>query len=287
MISIIITAFKEPRTIGKAVEAVEFGTKGIGHETIVIAPDKETLNVAKKAGAKIIKDSGRGKSAALNLAVSKARGEILVLTDGDVHVSENAVNELVEKMKDERTGAVTGKPVSVNSKKDKFGFWAYLLTRTADKRRKRALREGKKFFCSGYLFAIRKKFFPKLQEDLLSEDGYISHKVYEQGFKIGYADKAEVYVKYPDNFRDWINQKKRSAGGYNQIRKLLGVEMRSFRKESSGAFDVLEEVKGIKELFWLFDLFLSRVYLWLLIYRDINVKKKNHKEIWKRIESTK
>lgn len=287
MISIIITAFKEAKTIGRAVEAVRIGTKGIEYETIVIAPDIETLNAAKKAGAKTIKDLGKGKSAALNLVVSKAKGEILVLTDGDVQISERAIFELMEKMRDEKIGAVTGRPVSINSKKNKFGFWAYLLTETADNRRKKAVREGKRFFCSGYLFAIRKRLFPKLQEDLLSEDGYISHRVYEQGYKIEYADKAEVYVKYPDNFKDWINQKKRSAGGYNQIRKILGVEIRSFRKESSGAFGLVKYVSNLKELFWLFNLFFSRIYLWILIYRDINLKNKSHKEIWKRVESTK
>jgi cellulose synthase/poly-beta-1,6-N-acetylglucosamine synthase-like glycosyltransferase len=289
MISVIITAFKEPKTIGKAVESLKKSSKEMREksEIIVIAPDEETLKAGKKAGAGILRDSGEGKSVALNLAVSKAKGDILILTDGDVHVSENAISALSEKMKDEKIGAVTGKPVSINSRKNKFGFWAYLLTKTADERRKKALRDGKRFFCSGYLFAIRKKLFPKLQENLLSEDGYVSHRVYEQGFKISYADKAEVYVKYPDNFSDWIKQKKRSAGGYNQIRKMTGVEIRSFRKESSGGFGLLNYVSNLKELFWLFDLFLSRIYLWILIYRDINLKKKSHKEIWKRVESTK
>jgi cellulose synthase/poly-beta-1,6-N-acetylglucosamine synthase-like glycosyltransferase len=291
MISIIITSYKEPETIGKAIESI-LRNKPENYEILVTAPDKETLDAArkyniKKRNIRLIQDKGIGKSAALNLAVSKARGEILILTDGDVFVDNGALKPLLEPFDDPKIGAVSGNPVSTNTKEDKFSFWAYVLTKIADKRRKNALKLKKKFFCSGYLFAIRKIIFPKLPEELLSEDGFISNEVYRKRKSIGYSGKARVYVKYPDNFQDWIAQKKRSAGGYNQIKKLTGIEMRSFKKESFGAFSLLEYVSNLREFFWLLSLFFARVYLWILIYRDINIKKKKHKEIWKRVESTK
>ena len=48
MISLIITAYKEPRTIGRAIEAIASGNVG-KNEIIVAAPDKETLDAAIKA----------------------------------------------------------------------------------------------------------------------------------------------------------------------------------------------------------------------------------------------
>ena len=63
--------------------------------------------------------------------------------------------------------------------------------------------------------------------------------------------------------------------------------MRSFRKESFGALDLFEYASTFKEVFWLFQLFIARVYLWILIYRDINIKKKSREVIWERVESTK
>ena len=291
MISIIITAFKEPMTIGKAIEQIA-KQKVPKSEILVLAPDKETLDSAKQAGKKIknikiIKDSGEGKPSALNLAIEKARGEILILTDGDVYVDKGALVKLLEKFKDEKVGAVSGRPISVNSRSNKYGYWANILTKTADERRREALRRKKRFFCSGYLFAIRKILFPKLDKRILSEDGFVSHCVYEKGYKIEYSDEARVFVKYPDNFKDWINQKKRSAGGYNQIRKLLNAEMRSFRKESSGLLWILKQAKDLTQIIWTIELFIARVYLWTLIYRDINLRRKSHKEIWVRIDSTK
>ena len=57
MISIIITAFKESKTIQRAIMAIAAQNLP-RHEIIVIAPDKETLDEAEKfkdnLGAKII-----------------------------------------------------------------------------------------------------------------------------------------------------------------------------------------------------------------------------------------
>jgi len=291
MISIIITSYKEPGTIARAIEAVAEQNLP-EHEIIVVAPDMETLTEAAKLKTKyknirLVQDAGKGKSAALNLAVSKAKGDILVLTDGDVYVDNNALTPLLEPFKDSQVGAACGNPVSLNPRDNKFGFWAYVLSDIANKRRLKALELRKRFFCSGYLFAVRKNIFPNLPAELLAEDGYISHKVYEKGFKIAYSPESKVYVKYPDNFQDWIKQKKRSAGGYNQIKKIIGVEIRSFKKESSGGLSLLGYVKSLKELFWLIELFVSRIYLWFVIYKDINIQNKSHHEIWQRAASTK
>ena len=291
MISIIITSYKEPKTIKKAILSVT-RQKLPDYEVIVTAPDDETLNEAKKLqksdkNIKLVRDSGKGKPAALNLAVSKAKGNILILTDGDVHVSKGSIGPLLKKLRDKKVGAVSGNPISTDPKNTKYGYWASLLTKIANERRKKAIKTKNHLFCSGYLFAIRKSLFPKLSEDLLSEDGFISHKVYEKGYKIEYSEKSEVYVKYPDNFSDWIKQKRRSAGGYKQLKESLGIEIRSFKKESLGAFGFLKYVSNPKELFWLLELFLARVYLWYRIHRDVDLKKKTHKEIWERVESTK
>jgi len=290
MISIIITTREEPKTIGKAIESI-LKNNLKNFEILVTAPDDETLEAArafkKHKNIKIFRDKGKGKSAALNLAVSKAKGEILILTDGDVYVGENSLALLLEPFKDKKIGAVSGNPISINSKNNMLGFWAYLLTKIADKRRLRAIKTKKRFFCSGYLFAIRKKLFPKLPENLLSEDGFTSHSVHKEKYKITYSSEAKVYVKYPTNFKDWIKQKKRSVGGYSQIKKISGIEIRSFKQESLGGLELFKFTFNFKEKIWLLTLFLARVYLWLVIYRDINFRKKSHKEMWLRVESTK
>ena len=122
MISIIITAYKEERTIGKAIQAVLDNKLQENFEILVLAPDEGTLKIAKDFSkknkeVKVFKDPGKGKPAALNLAFSKVRGEILVLTDGDVYMGENAISELLKGFTDGGVGAVASRPISLNSKK--------------------------------------------------------------------------------------------------------------------------------------------------------------------------
>jgi len=293
MISIVITSYKEASTIGKAISRIT-NQKIKDYELIVSAPDDETIDVAKNYAKKnkkikILKDKGNGKPAALNLVFKKAKGEILILTDGDVYVSTNSINAILEKFKDKKVGIVSGRPISVSDRNTMLGFWSHLLTDTAHRLRKERTEENQMIVCSGYLYAFRKKLIKHIPEEALSEDAVISHLIADKGYKIEYAEKAEVYVKYPTSFRDWIKQKKRSAGGYNQLTYMVqGKErMRSFTKESSGIFKVLSYPKTLKEFFYTLILILARVYLWLLIYIDINLKKKNLKKIWVRVESTK
>jgi len=292
MISIIITAYKEEKTIKKAIVKILENKIKEKHEILVLAPDKETLGVAKQLLKKhnqivVIQDKGTGKPEALNLAFKKAKGDILILTDGDVYISENSISLILDAFENKKIGAVSGRPVSLNSKKNMLGFWSYLLSETAHYRRKKALQLKKRFYCSGYLYAIRARIIKKIPSETLSEDGFISHLIYSKKYKVDYVPEAEVYVKYPLNFKDWIIQKRRSAGGYNQIKLWTKIEIRSFSKESFGIFQVLKYSQNLRELLYTFILIMARIYLWMLIFIDINIKKKKLKKVWLRVESTK
>ena len=294
MISIIITSFKESRTIGRAIESFTNQKINDKYELFVLAPDEETLIEARKYSEKykqikVVRDEGKGKPSALNLVFRKTKGKVLILTDGDVYVSNNSVSLLLEHFKNQTVGAVTGRPISLNSRKNMLGFWSHLLSDTAHKLREKRVKEGKMIVCSGYLYAIRSGIVNSIPEEALSDDAVISHLIFDKDYKITYEPKAQVYVQYPTNFKDWIKQKKRSAGGYNQLNHMVeGKErMRSFGKESSGIFTVLSYPKTIKEFFYTFSLIFARIYLWILIFIDINIKKKELKKIWVRIESTK
>jgi cellulose synthase/poly-beta-1,6-N-acetylglucosamine synthase-like glycosyltransferase len=204
-----------------------------------------------------------------------------------VYISPGSLAKLLEPFKDKKIGAVSGRPISVNSRKNKFGFWSHLLTDIADKRRKKAIEIKKRFYCSGYLFAMRNRIIDKIPRETLSDDGLMSFLIHSKGYKIDYSPEARVYVKFPTNLKDWINQKKRSAGGYNQIKSWTKKEIRSFSKESSGIFQVLRYPRTIKEFLWTIELIFVRLYLWIIIFKDINLKKKDFKKIWVRINSTK
>ena len=215
MLSIIITAYKEPKTIGLAIESFIKQKIKEEHEILIVCPDKETIDAAEKYSKKhkevrVIKDPGKGKPAALNAAFSNAKGGILILTDGDVFSGKNSVAELLKPFEDKKVGAVSGRPISLNDADTMFGFWSHLLTDAgAHSVRLERSDKGKFIACTGYLYAIR-NVVNKIPEDALADDAVISHIIWDKGYKIKYALNALVYIRYPDNFKDWIKQKERS-----------------------------------------------------------------------------
>lgn len=269
-VSIIITAFKEPQTIGKAIKSL-----GKVDQLLLVAPDRETRKAARNTSSKIkiLKDRGKGKPAALNLAFRKVKGDIVVLTDGDVWLEKGSVKHLIRKLNDKKVGIVSGRPVPINKKDNLFGFWAYLLTEAAHQWRSKS----DYFDCSGYLLAIRKELFVKIPLETLAEDAYLSRKVYQKGFKAAYAPKAKVYVKFPTNFSDWLKQKVRSVGGAG----------RGWRVEIGESWRPLLLCRTPKQFFYFFLLLLARTYLWLLIFWKLKIKKQSFGKIWQRVESTK
>ncbi len=287
MISILITSFKEEKTIAKAINS--FKKQKGEYEIIVAAPDNETLKQAKKLNVKTIKDPGKGKPHALNILIKKAKGDILIFTDGDVYSSSNSIKELTEPFKNKKIGAVTARPISLDNRKTMLGYWSHLLTDIgAHRTRLRRVKKGKFILCSGYLFAIR-NIIKNIPEDALSEDAVISHLIWKRGYKIAYAPKALVYVKYPKNLKDWFIQKRRSTGGYNQINKYIKnpQRMRSFWRELIYSYQAWLYPKNIREVFYTISLYFVKLYLWTKIFIDLNIRKKPLKEIWKRATSTK
>ncbi|MBS3168839.1 glycosyltransferase family 2 protein [Candidatus Woesearchaeota archaeon] len=296
MISIIITAYKEPKTIGRAIEKfIPQLTKK--DEIIVMCPDRETATAAKKYKVKVYDDDGKqnfnskkGKPHALNNAFKISKGNVLVLTDGDVFVSDNAIKEIIKPFKDNKVGAVSGRPISLNPRTDMLGYFSHLLTdEGAHQTRLNLDKKNKYLICSGYLMAIRKGIIKEIPENSLADDAVISNLIYSKGYKIKYAPESKVFVKFPTTLKDWIKQKRRSAGGYVQMKKIIKTndEMRSFLKESKEVFRALNYYKTIKEMLWTLALIVLRLYLWLDIFINIKLRKQDFAKIWKPIKSTK
>lgn len=292
MISIIITSYKEPATLGKAIEQILKNPIKDKFEVIISAPDKETLNVArafakKDKRIKVFQDKGKGKPAALNLLFKKAKGEILVLTDGDVFMSDDAINPLLKKLKDSRIGAVTGRPMPQEFRQTKYGYWAHFLFNAAHENRIQSQKNNKFMLLSGYLFAM-KNFHFQIPEDIL-DDAFISQLIFKKGYKIAYEPSSKVYIKNPSNFKDWIRQKKRNIGGDKKISFYLGniQKSRSFKEEIAQSYKILSFSKSTKELWFSLELVFARLIAWIMGFYDTVIKKRSMKEIWVRIESTK
>lgn len=290
-ISILITAYREPTTIGRAIEVLQPQMGGLCAELIVICPDDETAHAAAAyASVTVLRDPGQGKPAALNLGLAKARGRIIVMTDGDVTMGPQALAPLLAPFGDPGTGAVSGRPISLSPRQTMLGYWSHLLT-DAGAHTERLLRDerGAFFVCSGYLYAIRAGLIDHIPEDALAEDAVVSHLIAEKGYRTRYAPQATVFVKYPTTYRDWLVQRVRSAGGYAQpIIARSPLRMRSFRYEAvAGTGRALAYAQNPRELIWTLALMAARLHLWLLVYWNVRLRPRPLLDLWKRVESTK
>ena len=288
-ISLIITSFKE-RTLRRAIKAALNQKTQYKYNIIVVSPSDKDLKMAKDMGAIPFKDPGKGKSFALNLIFDKIKSDILIFTDGDVYINNIAVEEIVDSFNNTNIGCITGRPIPIESKKTKYGYWANVLFNAAHRLRKDAFKNNNFIECSGYLFAFRGNNVKKIPLNV-AEDTYIPYLFIEKGYKIGYVEKAKVYVKNVDNFKDWLLQKVRTSKAHEALDKYVDTKInkrvKSATTEAKGLFKVLQEPKNLKEYYWTFQLILARLYMWGKVKTDINIRNRHYGDAWEISQSTK
>lgn len=313
MISVIITSFKEPKSIGKCIKCIadkKYSGITTPFEIIQVSPDELTLKAGRKAANQLklskheyrhIIDPHKGKPTALKMALDKAKGDIIILTDGDTYFAKDAVAELIKPFENKSVGGVSGKPQSQDDRNSLFGYWGHLLSDSGDHRRSHTMSKiankdyyisDSQFFpMSGYIMAIRNLKFD-IPHNVLSDDAYISYTLRNMDLNIAYTPKAICYVKYPTHLKDYFKQKVRSLGGFKQLEK-FGIfkkdkQSRSFFIELPYAFFVFKYAKNFNEFVWSLLLFPVRLMTWIkILWERVILKKDMGKTGWERIESTK
>lgn len=298
MITIIITSYNEPKATVRAVKTILDQKIKDKFRILVVDPFPEVGKYLKKnvksKKVEFYPDPGEGKGYALNLLFQEYGSgnpeDIFILTDGDVFVSNNAIEEIMKKFEDKKVGCVTGRPISIDKRDNKYGLWSKVLFAGIDKVRRKLVREKKFFECSGYLFAIRDGVifdFPTKT----SEDSIIPYLFWKKGYRIEYADRAEVYVKNPDNWKDWSNQKIRNIKAHENLDKIAPDMPRTkslFNEIKEGALFALRYPKRWREFWWMIELFFARLYIYLKAFKELR-QKKTYNDGWREteIESTK
>lgn len=311
MITIIITAFNEGNSISNALKYLAL-PKYSGYkdkiEIIQVSPDKSTLSAGLNFIKTVenpnltfsqIKDPGISKPHALNIAFKQVKGNILILTDGDVHFEKKALNLLISQFKLNNYNIACGKPISINERNNFMGYISHLMTAAANDKRINTLTKNNKFFpLSGYALIFDNYKYEKttgekltLPEDCLVEDAYISYKFYNNNLTLGYIPEARVIVKFPSSISDYFRQKKRSTGGYLQLWKYnivnKSTNSRSIFQELKYFLFPLKFAKSPLELIWSLAFYPIRLILWIMIWYERKIQNKDFTKTWVRIESTK
>jgi cellulose synthase/poly-beta-1,6-N-acetylglucosamine synthase-like glycosyltransferase len=268
-LAIVITSYREPNT-GRAIQAILDQKIDYPYEIIVSAPDIETQKIVTE--------------------YEKKDERVILFTDGDVYVGANSVNEVADLFENSKIGCVSGRPYPLEDKNTKYRYWAHFLFREAHRMRKNSFLNGRFLECSGYLFAIRNHVIESFPLDT-AEDTIIPYFFWEKGYRIGYANKALVYVKNVDNWKDWISQKVRTTRAHENLGTYVDIQStprdKTFLNESKGVFRLFNYAENVRQFFWGIELMFVRIYMWLIVFWLIKIKGEAHKDGWKRVESSK
>ncbi|MEK6899460.1 MAG: glycosyltransferase family 2 protein [Nanoarchaeota archaeon] len=290
MIDIIIASYNEPKSTLFAVKSFLKQKLPKDSRITVMDPFPEVGEFLKREISdkrfNFFLDPGEGKSYALNLLFqeygSSNKEDLFILTDGDVYVSNNAISEILKSFKQSSVGCVTCRPVPLDKRDSKYGYWANLAFTRIHQVRKRLSDKREFFECSGYLFAIRKGVIFDFPLET-SEDSIIPYLFWKKGFKIHYADKAEVYVKNPSTWNDWTTQKIRNIKAHENLNKIAPEMPRTkslFNEVKEGAFFVLTQARSVKELYWSILFYPARLYIYLKAFNELK-KHSKYQDGWR------
>lgn len=114
LVSIVIPAYNEEKTIGDCLTALTHQVSAPPFEVVVVdnvSTDKTVTVVnrfADRLNVRLISESVKGRGAARRAGFAKARGGLLLSTDADSYVPPNWLKKLTESLQQDQIAAVTG-----------------------------------------------------------------------------------------------------------------------------------------------------------------------------------
>jgi cellulose synthase/poly-beta-1,6-N-acetylglucosamine synthase-like glycosyltransferase len=168
----------------------------------------------------------RGKPAAINEALQRATGEVIIVFDADYRPPRGILRDIAVCFKDPEVGAVMGRVVPEN-------VGANLLTRMLDLERSGGYQVDQQARYNlgllpqygGTVGGFRKSYCLHMVEgekvcfdpNILTEDTELTIKLYLQGKQVAYANRAECYEEVPEDWDVRGRQIRRWARGHTQV----------------------------------------------------------------------
>lgn len=232
MVTVMVPAHNESIVIRKTMEALlKFDYPKDKYEIIVINDNSsddsaqvlKNIQVNNPQGRIIVINTdnivgGKGKSNALNIALSMASGSVIAIYDADNTPEKQALKILVENlMSDDKLGAVIGKFRTRNK-------YASLLTRfvNIETLAYQCMNQAGRYFffklCTipGTNYVIRRELIDRMggwDVNALAEDTEISFRLYRMGYYIKFMPLAVTWEQEPQKLKQWFKQRTRWVKG--------------------------------------------------------------------------
>jgi len=167
----------------------------------------------------------KGKSAAENRSVSHAHGEIVIFSDANTLLPEQAVKSLVKHYINPVVGGVSGeKRILQTGKENAAGagegfYWKYeSMLKRFDARLLTIVG------AAGELFSFRRHLFKPLEEDTILDDFVLSLRITQAGYRVLYDPTATATETASANSKEELKRKIRiCAGGWQAMSRLRSL----------------------------------------------------------------
>jgi len=229
LVSVIVPAYNEERTIGKCLESI-LDQDYEGEMEIIVVNDgstDRTAEIVSKYPVKFIdlKVNG-GKANALNRAIEDAKGDILIFTDSDSFMSVSAVDSLVNCLNVNSDVQIAAGNVFIHDNHGNKRIMKYfqMIEYLVEQEITRYLQglSGSVLVCPGPLTAVRRSVcnIVRFSDETLVEDADFTIKALKNSMKIIREPDAKVYTHAPETLRAWYKQRKRWWYGNLQVWRL-------------------------------------------------------------------
>ena len=227
-ISVLIAAHNEEQMIGEKIESVFRGNYPADKLEVLVGSDASTdrtnsiLEQKEKIHAALhmyVFEDRHGKPGIINRLAEEASGEILVISDANVLLQDNTLEELIRYFKEGRIGLVDSTPISTGIRRDGISRQEkYYTSREVSIKYRESILWKSMMGPFGGCYAVRKSLYRPVPGHFLVDDFYISMCVFEQGGRCISNIHAMVCEDVSNNPREEFRRKKRiSAGNYQNL----------------------------------------------------------------------
>jgi cellulose synthase/poly-beta-1,6-N-acetylglucosamine synthase-like glycosyltransferase/peptidoglycan/xylan/chitin deacetylase (PgdA/CDA1 family) len=221
-VSVIIPAYNEESVVANTVRGI-LSSSYRDLDIIVIddgSKDKTfevlTANFATHPRVELISVENAGKANALNTALTRARGDIVVALVADSQFEQDTIARLVRWFTDEEIGAVAGN-AKVGNRVNMITRWQALEYVVAQNLERRALAAlGTLTVIPGAVGAWRKSVLQELggfPAETLAEDQDLTIAVQRAGYEVKFDSSAIAWTEAPATVRGLAKQRFRWAYG--------------------------------------------------------------------------
>jgi cellulose synthase/poly-beta-1,6-N-acetylglucosamine synthase-like glycosyltransferase/peptidoglycan/xylan/chitin deacetylase (PgdA/CDA1 family) len=222
-VSVIVPAYNEAANIAATVRSLV--ASDYPQVEVIVVDDGSTDATAdivrqlRLPGVHLVQQPNAGKPAALNTGIAQARGEILVLVDGDTVFEPEALGKLVQPLRAPDVGAVAGN-TKVANRGGLLGRWQhleYVIGFNLDRRMFDVAR------CMptvpGAIGAFRRAAVADVggvSAQTLAEDTDFTMALIRAGWRVVYAPDAVAWTEAPASLRQLWRQRYRWCYGTMQ-----------------------------------------------------------------------